>query len=174
MSASPTLSVATIECIHAARVPTSTAWPSTYWVASIDEHSAPPTPDEIRALRSYIEYVVRLLYNDGYAERVLAKPLPACGGHNTTVFLKRADGGWAYRRASWNHGPTYVPVMNGSRLSLVQVMDRCENGGGEDRVSPRWEAWKIVHRNVFAVMATAMPVGENEVCRALKAAEAVK
>jgi hypothetical protein len=129
--------------VHAAGVPTSAAHPHEWWIAAIDVHSVGVTEEELRQLRSFIEHEVRHVYNDTWTERILSAALPKCGGHNTIVFLKRADGGWAYRRASWEIGPMYVPTWDTAPVSLVAAMDRVERG------SPKWAEWKREHPNWF-------------------------
>lgn len=132
--------------VHVAGVPTSTAHPHESWIVSLDVHSVSVTERELEQLRSFAEYEVRHVYTDEWIERIFAAPLLACGGHNAVVFVKRADGGWAYRRSTWSIGPMYVPSWDQAPVSLVAVMDRIER----EWAVKEWWAWKQARAGVFA------------------------
>lgn len=107
----------------------------------------PPTGDEIRAIGSFAEeYRVRW-YNETWIARMAEfAPYDIDGGANSVYFTKYHHGGWAYERYSWRHGA--VPGSSEPPMSLLAVMDRCHEFGGEP--NPRWEAWKAEHPDVFA------------------------
>lgn len=150
-------------------VPTSgSMWPRVFWLAcvvvpeqSYDKHVL-PTDDEVRQIRSYIEFKATSFYNDTWAKKILEDALPVCGGHNTVIFGKYpetpAEGsswtGWGYRRMTWETGTwPHAYQSRGAKnlpdhpLTLVETIDHCEGFG--DEPSPKWEAWKAAHPEIF-------------------------
>lgn len=43
---------------------------------------------------------------------------------NLGYFIKRPDGGWAYRKRTWERGPQWVPQPTEPTETLQQVLDR--------------------------------------------------
>ena len=43
---------------------------------------------ELEQLQSLREYIVRNIYNEHWQKKILEMSLPACGGHNTNIFIK--------------------------------------------------------------------------------------
>lgn len=128
--------------------------PYGFWLAcvAVPEHDG-LVPDDAEAaqIASYIDFVLSTLYNEGYASLVRARALPVCGGHNTAVFVKRADG-WGYRRRSWHTGswPHAYRGREGAPtepLSLVAILDKITAFG--EKPNPKWDAWKAAHSEVF-------------------------
>lgn len=78
-----------------------------------------PTEDEIREvgahLESYCEY-----YNQGFrnAMRDFA-PYDIDGGANLGYYMKRPDGGWCYRKCTWQAGPHWWPASDVMTLTDV-------------------------------------------------------
>lgn len=145
-------------------------WPGLIWIACVAVGKLAgemPTDEEAAQVASYIDYTLATVYNEGFADQIRRLPLPLCGGHNTTIFVKhpmeRADGGsfvgWGYRRTSWHTGSwphTYqhrkdVKDLPGP-LTLRQVLDKvC---GWSDSPNPKWEAWKAARPEVFPAEVT--------------------
>lgn len=70
-----------------------------------------PDDTELDAIRHYRNYWWKSLYRPGYLQS-LDDP-NVVPGHNTTVFGKRADGRWQFRKATWQVGPTMAPSAAG-------------------------------------------------------------
>lgn len=113
-----------------------------------------PTDAEAQMLVSFLAEHRHYWFNDeGYTHTMDRRPLDIDSGWNTTVFIKYGTDDWAYRRCSWNRGPTFVPDPPNftdrklGPLTLEQVMDRVHSHG--DEPSPRWQQWKTDHPDVF-------------------------
>ena len=100
----------------------------------LSNSSAMPGEEEIALLRSYVEFKAA-----GYRPSYMAKfkaPIPVAEGHCTTVFVKGPSSrwpnmnGWAYRKATWTHGPTYYPFEGMPLDKLIE--EHVEQG------SERW------------------------------------
>lgn len=136
-------------------IPVDSFNPGTYWIVSLDVESVMPTDEELKQIASFREYIVKKVYNQWFTEKLLSMPLPADGGHNTTIFCKRTPGeanelSWFYRKMTWQYGPLYAPdtsEKNYRPFSLVEVMDRYETFLSQ--VSEDWIAWKKNHRDIF-------------------------
>lgn len=137
------------------KIPVDSFCPAMYWIASIDYTSCMPTDHELRMIRSYIEYSIRHTYNETYQEKILAKPLPAEGGHRTKIFRKGArwqhqenpTEGWCFMR----HGnECYWPVWPAPRRSLTEILDYINDLGGE--LYKPWVEWKTRHPDVFGTV----------------------
>jgi len=95
---------------------------------SIDVESTMPTDDEIRLVRTYIEFGVRRYFNETWVNKILSAKLPVVEGHNTLVLLKgpawrpNGESGWACRRVTWEVGPSFIPFDEGP-WSLLQALD---------------------------------------------------
>lgn len=145
----PPLTDSEVAIVQALKIPVDSDFPSTYWIASLSRASALPTADELRIIRSYIDFNIQRTYNLTYQERILAKPFPAEGGHNTVIFRKGARWlhqdnpreGWAYRRIGWDAG--FWPRWPEPRVPLIAVLEHLASD------DPRWADWKLKHPELF-------------------------
>lgn len=115
-------------------------------LVSIDVESVMPTDDETRLVRTYIEFGVRRYFNETWVNKILSAKLPVVEGHNTLVLLKgpawrpNGESGWAYRRITWEVGPSFMPFDDGP-WSLLQALDREETDTyPRKRVNEKWLA----------------------------------
>lgn len=116
-----------------------------------DKTSVRPTDDELRAIASFHQEYLNHWYNKRWLNRMAQKPFDLDGSANMVIFLKRPDGGFAYRKGSWNRGPEFVPERNAEPAGLVQVMDRIHTIGDGEPMQ-RWTDWKTQHADVFAAV----------------------
>ena len=111
-----------------------------------------PTALEADLIVQAIEYRMEY-YNEGWKAKMRAKPLDTDGTTNTVILRKRPDGGWQYRRASFEYGPTLVPE---ERISLPDVLDRAFGHPGTDTAKswePKdWTAWKAHNADLIAAV----------------------
>lgn len=160
----------------ATRIPIADQWALAFYIVAVqvEDHPSPahaalidrapvslahstdpnyPSQREIAQILSYQEFLVRLVYGVSYGDRILSMQLPADGGHNTTVFAKNrpradgSDGGWRYRKATWNSGPPFWPPpfdASSPILTLEALIDKIE-----DLVPAKWLAWKAAHPEAF-------------------------
>ena len=135
---------------QASHIPVDSHNPGTYWIISLDRESAMPSEKELARLRSYQEFLIRRVYNETYVEQLLAQPLPKCGGHNTTIFMKSRDRaqGWFYRKMTWTqlyHPPIFLAGAVFQPLTLAGLLDRIESFGLK-----QWAEWKAARSEIFA------------------------
>lgn len=105
-------------------------------------------PDERETAQILAELEWRMRwYNDGWAAKMRRRPLDTDSSTNTVVLLKRAESNWAYRRMSWTTGPLLVPTREMQPETLEQVLDRCNDYGGEP--NPKWREFKAAHPDAF-------------------------
>jgi hypothetical protein len=105
-------------------------------------------PDERETAQILAELEWRMLYyNEGWKARMRERPLDTDSSTNTVVLLKRAEGNWCYRRMSWTMGPLMIPPRDAKPMSLEQVLDRCNDYGGEP--NPAWREFKAAHPEAF-------------------------
>jgi len=116
-------------------------------VADWPWHLVRPSEAEVRALAVALDYALDY-YNAHYRASLLSKPFDLDGGTNTLTFGKRPDGGWCYRRMTWQVGPMLVPSWDAEPASLLAVLDRAFGFG--DDPNPRWEAKKAANAEVLA------------------------
>jgi hypothetical protein len=109
-----------------------------------------PTDNEAKLIRSLIDYE-RDWYNETWRTRELdARPFDIDGGFNSIALIKRGPGDWAFRRRTWEYGPTLVPfTLQGHRESedpvdLPALLDRIHSH------SRRWDEWKAAHPEVHS------------------------
>lgn len=112
----------------------------------LSDMSCMPTDDEIKLLVSYQEFKVRQMYRN--ADEILAMPVPACEGHNTTIFAKGPSSllripGWCYRKPTWSMGPLFFPHDGVEKpapppWTLSELLDRSI----EDLLPKQWQKWK--------------------------------
>lgn len=144
------------------RIPVvGSAWPRWNYLMAfdsgrLDDEQHRPTEQEAAILASFLQEYVHHWYNPGWIARMAERPFDVDGGANGIVFRKWGDDDWAYRRRTWQMGPTYVPEHPRVRarlekpagpLTLLQVMDRIHTIG--DEPMPRWTDWKTAHPDVF-------------------------
>ncbi len=137
------------------KIPVDSSHPGTCWIVSIDCESLMPIDEELAQIKSYIEFAVRKIYLEGYAERIIIKPLPVESGHNTMILRKGSPlhpevAGWFYRKSTWHDGPTYYPHSTTEAgyqdHGLVLIFDLYESIFPE-----RWASWKTGHPDIFPV-----------------------
>jgi hypothetical protein len=104
-----------------------------------------PDEAEIQQILSYIEFRMDW-YNSSWKAKMRRKPLDTDAGTNTVILRKYSDGGWAYRRASWQTGPMMVPAPGDESLTLEQLLDRINSFGSSP--NPRWQEWKATHPEI--------------------------
>jgi hypothetical protein len=102
-----------------------------------------PDDAEARQVAAYIEYRMEY-YNDGWKAKMRQRPLDTDATTNTTILMKRGEGDWCYRRASWQYGPLMVPERDGEHLDLERLLDLIN-----DLVPAKWQAWKDAHPEAF-------------------------
>jgi hypothetical protein len=119
----------------------------------IDEDADAPWPSlrpddaEARQIAAYLGYRMEY-YNEGWKAKMRRRPLDVDGTRNTVVLRKRPDGGWSYRRCSWQTGPFMVPPPDDEPRSLEQVLDLIN-----DVVPEKWNAWKAAHPEAFTAVS---------------------
>lgn len=102
-------------------------------IIGLDATSEMPAAVELALLKAYQTFVVRTVYREGFADRVLGMDAPAAAGHNTCLFRK-GGGRWYYRRMTWCSGPTWYPPRGEETLAaLVAEVERL--------VPERWAKW---------------------------------
>ena len=160
MSQLPHLTEEQRQHVHSFGVPTDCFNPAKYYLICVDyESSVLPTDQELRMLKSFMEFKIRAWYNERWAEKLLAKEFPADAGVNTLIFRKGGVWdtnkapyeGWGYRRMTWTQGPMYVPDRLADDYeppSLITVLERCldlkHTSFGE-----KWTEWKSEHPDTF-------------------------
>ncbi len=101
-----------------------------------------PDDAEARQIAAYIGYRMEY-YNEAWKAEMRRLPLDVDGSTNTVVLRKWPDGGWCYRRCSWERGPLMVPAP-GEVITLEALLDRIN-----DLVPGKWQAWKAAHPDAF-------------------------
>jgi hypothetical protein len=105
-------------------------------------------PDERETAQLAAELEWRMqYYNEGWKAKMRRRPLDTDDSTNTVVLQKRGERDWAYRRASWQSGPHMVPTRDMAPETLEQVLDRCNDYGGEP--NPKWREFKAAHPEAF-------------------------
>jgi hypothetical protein len=119
-------------------------------------HGLMPTDDELRMVGSFHEeYSVYFLGPDadrGYRARLAQRPYDI-EGKPGRFLIKHRNGGWGYRRTTWEYGPEFVPEWNAEPEGLEKVLDRVHTIG--DKVLNHWAEWKAANPDVFAPSPTA-------------------
>jgi hypothetical protein len=105
-----------------------------------------PTDDEARMIGSFIDYQ-RSRYRAHWQEKLRTRPFDMDGGFNSLTLIKHANGGWGYRRRTWEYGPMFVPSWEDDPESLEAVLDRIYTYG--DHLMGDWAQWKVDHPEVF-------------------------
>jgi hypothetical protein len=145
--------------LTALRIAVTSSHPTWAYLVAFDRESEErPTDAEAALLASFLDEYKAHWYGDGpYRRRMQARPLDVDGGANGVIFHKWAADDWGYRRHSYERGHLFSvvpPALRGEYsdgipgpLSLLALMDRIN--GWTDGPSPRWEAWKAAHPDVF-------------------------
>jgi hypothetical protein len=116
-----------------------------------------PTEDEVRAVASFNDHYRDHWYRDSYKAKMRAfAPYDIDGGAVGRYLIKHANGGWGYRKHTWQYGPEFVPQWDAESESLIAVLDRCESIVADEPM-PRWTRWKADHADVFARIAPVTP-----------------
>ncbi len=174
----PHLNEEQIEKIKSFKIPVDSAFPMTYWIASIEYESVMPTDAELRMIQSFIEFDVRRTYNETYQAKILAKPFPAEGGHVNKIFRKGAK--WLKQAPLYEKGGEitsensegarlinggdpcegwryrrgtwedgYWPQWTNPRFTLIALMDRIT---GDGQIWKPWTLWKLEHPDIFGAV----------------------
>ena len=112
-----------------------------------------PDEREVALLQSELAFELDW-YNASYVARMAERPFDMDGGFNGLTFIKRGEGDWAYRRRTWSIGPSLRPSLydGEAKLDLLGVLDLVHSHGSKEYMSPRWEAWKAAHSEVFSAV----------------------
>ena len=113
-----------------------------------------PTEDEVRMVASFNEQYREHWYRDSFKEHMARNaPYDIDGGAVGRYLIKHANGGWGYRRHTWEYGPCFVPEWNVEPQPLEYALDRCHSmgsgGPGKD-----WVEWKAAHTEVFVTLGS--------------------
>jgi hypothetical protein len=135
-------------------------YPRWYYVTAIVVSTDPrlwrglmPTDDEVRVVASFNDEYRQYFYNEWWKGRMREfAPYDIDGGAVGRYLIKHANGGWGYRRSTWQYGPEFVPTWSSEPEDLVSVLDRCQGFGSEP--NPRWEQWKADHPDVFQAVTS--------------------
>ncbi|MEJ2886135.1 hypothetical protein [Actinomycetospora aeridis] len=109
-----------------------------------------PTDDEARMIASFIDEYREHWYRDTF-KAVMAEfaPYDIDGGANLAILRKRPeDGGWQYRKRTWESGPHWWPDRESEPLTLAAVLDRVHTIAGDPM--RHWQEWKSAHSEVFS------------------------
>lgn len=137
-------------------------YPRWYYVVAVvvpDErrpvwHGEMPTDDELRMVASFIDEYREYWYRDSYKQKMRdLAPYDIDGGAVGTYLVKHANGGWGYRKHTWEYGPCFVPMYNADPEPLEQVLDRVHSHGSGP-LPKRWLEWKSSHPEVFAAVSS--------------------
>lgn len=113
-----------------------------------------PSDEEALLVRSLIDYE-RSRYFQSYVTNTLdARPLDIDGSCNGITLIKRGEDDWAYRRWTWQYGPTVVPdTWQGKEkpLPLIALGDRIHRV--VDTPSRDWVEWKTAHPELFGAQS---------------------
>lgn len=101
-----------------------------------------PDDAETAMILAYLDYQMAY-YNAGWKAKMRRRLLDVDSSTNTVILRKRPDGGWCYKRMSWERGPVMVPG-DGEALSLEKLLDRIN-----DLVPEEWAAHKARYAGVF-------------------------
>jgi hypothetical protein len=147
--------------LTAHRIAVASPWAQWNYITAFDRDSeARPTDAEIAMLASFhLEYLDHWYGDNGWRRKMAERALDVDGGANGVTFHKYGPDDWAYRRRTWQYGPTFVPdsprlrgLQRASQplgpLTLPEVMDRIHTIG-DDEPTQRWLDWKTAHPEVF-------------------------
>jgi hypothetical protein len=116
-----------------------------------------PDEAEVRQIVAFLGYRMEY-YNESWKAKMRRRPLDVDGTTNTVTLMKRADGDWRYRKATWEHGPWPFYDMP-ERFTLEGLLDHINDFGSQP--NPKWRAWKAAHPEAFGEAApTTAGTGE--------------
>lgn len=113
-----------------------------------EKFSVRPTDDELRIVASFHQEYVSRWYNARWVQKMAERPFDIDGAAVGRFLVKYQNGGWGYRKHTWQYGPMFAPQWDNEPTDLIAVMDRIHSFGG-DEVSPRWLEWKQNHAELF-------------------------
>lgn len=111
-----------------------------------------PSEAEVKAIASFNDHYREHWYNERWKARMRDfAPYDIDGGAVGRYLIKHRNGGWGYRRHTWQYGPTFAPKQDAEPQSLIAVLDLCETF--VDEPWPHWVEWKAAHADIFAAVA---------------------
>jgi hypothetical protein len=112
-----------------------------------------PTDDELRMVASLNDQYRDYWYRDSYKQKMRNfAPFDIDGGAVGTYLIKHENGGWGYRKHTWQYGPQYVPDRNAEATALDVVLDRIHSWG-DDEISSKWLEWKAANPETFPAVS---------------------
>lgn len=85
-----------------------------------------PTNEEVEVIASVRNAYTDYFFPEPNAFRTEMEgfaPYDIEGGHPCRYFIKRADGGWAFRVNTWSRGPEFVPWVTEPAMTLAEIID---------------------------------------------------
>jgi hypothetical protein len=84
-----------------------------------------PTEAEVELVAQRLQEYCAKWYRPSYLNQMREyAPYDIDGGANLAYFIKWDNGGWGYRKRTWEYGPLFVPTFEAEPESLAQVIDR--------------------------------------------------
>lgn len=84
-----------------------------------------PTEDEVDSVAKHLEAYCARWYRDSYRRTMREfAPFDIDGGANLGYYMKRANGGWCYRKRTWEIGPRWMPRPEDPIETIDQVIKR--------------------------------------------------
>jgi hypothetical protein len=84
-----------------------------------------PTEPEVELVAQHLHEYCARWYGQSYLNRMREfAPYDVDGGANLAYFIKWDNGGWGYRKRTWQYGPLFVPTFDAEPESLARVIDR--------------------------------------------------
>lgn len=101
-----------------------------------------PNDVEVKQILAELDYRMDY-YNESWKAKMRRRPLDVDGSTNTLILQKLGEGGWRYRRMSFEHG--LWPFCNMTqRFTLEALLDHVNN-----LVPKKWAAWKARYPEAF-------------------------
>ncbi|EIU12252.1 hypothetical protein MA5S0422_2961 [Mycobacteroides abscessus 5S-0422] len=90
-----------------------------------DRDGVVPTDDEVETVAKHLEAYCAHWYRDSYRRTMREfAPFDIDGGANLGYYMKRANGGWCYRKRTWEIGPRWMPRPEDPIETIDQVIER--------------------------------------------------
>jgi hypothetical protein len=84
-----------------------------------------PTEAEVELVARRLQEYCARWYRQPYLNRMREfAPYDVDPGANLAYFIKWDNGGWGYRKRTWDRGPSFVPTFEAEPESLAQVIGR--------------------------------------------------
>jgi hypothetical protein len=83
-----------------------------------------PTEAEVELVAQRLQEYCAKLYRQSYLNRMREFAPYDIDSTCMVYFIKWDNGGWGYRRSTWDRGPLFVPTFEAEPESLAQVIDR--------------------------------------------------